>query len=61
MLYKVYTETFDGWCKYYVENALYISAESSEEAKEIYKKNVKVGKKKVYANKSNKKGIVTFV
>lgn len=61
MLYKVYTRKSDGWCMYYNQNILYISAESEAEAKEIYKKNVKVGRKKVYVNKSNKKGIVTFV
>ena len=61
MLYEVCTRTFDGWCMYYSENPLYISAESEEEAKEIYKKAVKVGRKKVYVNKGNKKGIVRFV
>lgn len=61
MLYKVYTKKSDGWCMDYVENVKYISAESEDKAKEIYKKNVKVGKKKVYVNKSNKKGVVTFV
>ena len=61
MLYKVYTQTFDGWCMYYEENTMYIIAESEEEAKEIYKKNMKVGRKKVHVDKAHKKGVVTFV
>lgn len=61
MLYRVYTKKFDGWCMYYEENTLYIIAESEEEAKEIYKKNVKVGRKKVYVYEARKKGVVTFV
>ena len=58
MLYEVYTTKFDGWCMCYQQNMLYIIAKSEEEAKKIYKKNVKVGRKKVYVKESNKKGIL---
>ena len=62
MLYEVCTRKFDGWCMYYNENTLYISAQSEEEAREIYKKNKKVGRKKIYVSEVvRKKGIVEFV
>lgn len=61
MIYKVYTQTFDGWCMYYQENTLYISAESEEIAKEIYKRNMKVGRKKIHIDEVHKQGIVKFV
>lgn len=60
MLYAVYTRE-NGWDRYYNENLLHISAESEEEAKEIYKKNIKTGRKKVYVDEAHKKGVVIFV
>lgn len=60
MIYKVYTMKSDGWSTKYVENVRCVSAESEEEAKEIYKKAFKPSRKKIYAEISNKKGIVIF-
>lgn len=61
MLYAVYTKKFDGWSGYYHENTLYIIAESEEIAKEIYKRNIKTGRKKIYVDETRKQGVVKFV
>lgn len=61
MIYQLHTETFDKWCMTYRENTHYVSADSEEEAIQIYKKNFKVGRKKVYVEQCNKKGVIKFV
>lgn len=59
MLYAVYTET-KSWDRYYTENLLYVSAESEEIAKEIYKRNIKT-RKKIHVDETRKQGVVKFV
>ena len=50
MLYKLYTKDYDGFGLYYTHNARIVSAPNEEEAKSIYKQNMKnqIGRKKIH-------------
>lgn len=50
MLYKLYTQDYDGFGTCYVHNARIVSASDEEEATSIYKQNMKnqIGRKKIY-------------